>query len=291
MITIKADTELLKKYFSDHYDFENNLGLFFKKREYDLEFDLRQKRYKPIYEKVVKLCETFNINVHVDIFFNLYFISCTVKARQKYATPDIPENRELKSSIAYKKELFPLFLYILKDEWEKKFKINSVQIKGEVEKSYYHGDIQSGNFIEKTYQETKTLKITNNILLEEFRYFILNSVSELFYNKKWNELSWDGEENEGSIIIQSITEWMDKNDKSEYGAKNKTYFIGQFINSIKNFIQYEMGNGFFESQRQQNHFIGRLLIDAYGLIPNPDNKKDDTFFIKTVENHLPKNSQ
>ena len=299
MTTIKVDINLLRKYFSEHYDFDNNPGMYFREIEYDLEKDVYQKRYKPVYDEIVELCDRFKVLEHVDTFFNLYFISWIVKIRQNNVTPDIPENREAKSIISYKKELFELFQYIVKEDFKENFKLNTVLFKGEEKQFDYRGDLSDGSFNIKSREATRSLKINDEIFLDQFKTFIRDTVTRLFFDKKWYELSngleyesdpvsneYRVKENELSAVLRQVNEWMDQYGKPKKGAPDKIYFIKPFVRDLKELIRQEIGDTCFQSDNQINIFLGKLLT-IYGIYPKPTKKQlaeGDDHYRKIISN-------
>ena len=113
MTKVKVDLELLRKYFAEHYDFENNPGQYFWQLEYDLE-ESRQKQYSAVYDDMSKLCKENAMQDHTDTFFNLFFISRKVKVKQDHTVLSSLGYEDFKAQIKYKKELFTTFLSVLK---------------------------------------------------------------------------------------------------------------------------------------------------------------------------------
>ncbi len=272
MTKVKVDLELLEKYFAEHYDFENNPGQYFRYLEYDLE-ESRQKQYSFVYDDISKLCKENAMQDHTDTFFNLFFISWAVKLRQDHIALSGSGYWDSKAQIQYKKELFTVFLSILKYNTKSLLLISDPS-------------------------DSKTIRITNKKLLDKFETFILDSVAELYLGRKWDDLSIEIDpltggrvlkDDERPQVIYDVTKWMDHFGTSGRGAPDKTYFIKNFTQSIDNFIKTETRD--FPSPRQRHSFIGKLGV-IYGIFPKPNKvqaKKGDNYFAKTVENHLPKN--
>lgn len=282
MTQVKVDLALLQKYFSEYYDTENPT-LYFPKTVYELENSLNN-RHKPIYCCIHKFCIEYNIPEYTDLFFNLHTISWVVTFRKEHIDPTTGDIRD---AVQYKKELFTLYLNTIKqmvghnldegDQKSKKIKcytLDSISInatEGKIAKASFKNGILDFSY---SNVPTEPFKITDDILLRQFRTFILDTTSDLFYKKRWDELT----PQENGMINNSVKEWM---KKKRSGAPNKMYFIGQLLTSIRKFVFSELGESFFKSKRELNYFMGSLLI-VFQMLPQTDK---DTL-IKTVENYL-----
>jgi hypothetical protein len=273
MTKVKVDLELLRKYFGEHYDFETNPSQYLRYWEYDLE-GRQHKEYEAVYNDIRTLCTEYNLQDHIDIFFNLSFISSLVKITQDTASFSKSGVGDYKDQIAYKKELFSAFLAVLNQN-SKSLSLKMIPI------------------------DSVTIIIKDSRLIDRFNSIILDSVAELFFHKKWEELS-NGinfeidpiagnkviKENERTQVIDDVTNWLAQFGSSGRGAPEKTHFITKFLQSMDDFIRVE--TNIFPSSWPRFTFIGKLGV-IYSIIPRPGKaqaKRGDYYFAKTVANHL-----
>lgn len=275
MTKVKVDLELLRKYFGDHYDFETNPSQYLRYGEYDLE-GRRHKEHIPVYNGIRALCSEYNLQDHTDTLFNLFFISKLVKIAQDNVSFSKSGVGDFKDQIAYKKELFSAFLASLNQN-SKSLSLKIIPI------------------------DSETIIIKDSHLIDRFNSFILDSVAEFYFQKKWVELSSNFEidpltgnkvfkENERTQVIEDVTDWLDHFGFSGRGAPDKTHFLRKFLQSMDDFIKAE--TNIFSSDWPRFTFIGKLGV-IYSILPEPDEaqaKRGDYYFAKTVANHLSKNS-
>jgi len=232
MTKVKVDLELLRKCFSEHYDFETNPGQYFRHLEYELE-ESRQKEHSAVYNEIAVLCNENSMQNHIDTFFNLYFISWLVKFTQDQFTLTTSGYGDFTAQLKYKKELFTLFLSIIE------YKTESLLLVSD--------------------SNSKSIRITNRKLLDKFRSFILDSVAEIYSGRKWEDLSIEIDpmtggsvlqDDEKTLVIYEVNKWMEHFGTSGRGAPEKYFFINKFIHSIDYFIMAETRD--FPSPRQRH---------------------------------------
>lgn len=285
MTTVKVDISLLNKYFSDHYDFTNDPGGYFKNVKYDLEVGL-MKKSKPVYEDIQILCNKYGLESHADTFFNLFVVSRQIRFLTEHASIGKTNKRvEFKNEIQFKKDLFSLFLSVLNDNYSE---INSLRVNGR-KRSY---EPNGTKVISSQKYEIEVTRKDDPLLLDKFRTFILDEVAVLYFNKKWDELNSDIEykideqtggrvliDNEVTIIIDDVENWLEQFVNPENGAPQKTFFLKHFVHNIDVFLLEEINS--FQSQRQRHGFIGKLLV-AFHIFP----LQEDNKHIKAIENLL-----
>ena len=292
MTRIKVNRKLLKKYFSEHIDFESKFERHFKKSCYNLEKS-EYKGYSIQYKDISDLCIEFKLEKYVNIFFNLFFIGLIVKFRNEFASPHSPEQREPKEQIEYKRELFSLFKIIYRSRYGIDLSFDSIIVKTTVTKIQDKiKEDEDENKKYKVYDESANLKVADSILKEKFEKFILNAVADIFYQKTWDKLSGefhlDG--NEKSNVIDRVEQWLEIWEKQKKGQPSKYYYTKPFIKDIEKFILNEIKEGHFNSDRELHLFIGKLTV-LYEILPPPNKiqlEKGNDYFIKLIENQLPK---
>lgn len=249
--------ELLKKYFGEHYPDE---PMFLR----------NLNKISPVHGQVQDLCNRYCITQNIDTLQKLYFVAKIVRLRSKHVTP----KHEIKTQIEYKRELYSLFLYILKRR-------NNTSIDKPIFKT----------IVAKEYNRSHTL--TDGLILSQFEDFIFDTVAELHTGKRWNQLN-QNIEYEGNIftntfkikndeqgqIITEVEQWLNEYGEPQKGQPNKSYFTGLFLHSLKEFIQKETDNN-FESERQLHSFMGELCVLIEILQPGNGNQ-----LIKEIENKL-----
>lgn len=290
MIKVKVPYERLKEYFSDHYDFENNPGLYFSKLEYDLESDLHQKEYILKYKQILELCREFDCEQYIDEFFNLYFIARITKFRKDSLKLNHSRDRvEIKSNIDYKQDIFSLFKLV----FENKLSGNHPEtIKSITVNTNKFEFILTGNNIKnyksKRIEDSEHLTCLSPIFIERFELFILNEVSQLLLGKDWYDIDSGmpepGKTNELTEIIKSVDEWLSDWEKK---SKEKTHFISLFLADVNQFILNSLKPEFALKQ-DLSLFIGKLFVIYELFVPKPGQLINDRYFIKTTENHFPK---
>ena len=289
MTRIKVNRKLLKKYFSEHYDFDSKFERHFKKSFYNLE-ESEYKGYSKQYKDISDLCVQFNLEKYTDIFFNLFFIGLIVKFRNISASPHPPEIREPKDQIEYKRELFNLFKIVYRSRYGIDLSFDSIIVK--TTETKIQDKINSETNQYKVYDKSVNLKVSDSTLKKKFEDFILNAVADLFYQKTWDKLSGDFhlDGNEKSNVIDSIEQWLEIWEKQKKGQPSKHYYTKPFIKDIKRLILNEISEGHFNSDRNLHLFIGKLTV-LYEILPPPNKiqlEKGDYYFIKLIENQLPK---
>ena len=145
--------ELLKKYFGEHYPDE---PMFLR----------NLNKISPVHGQVQDLCNRYCITQNIDTLQKLYFVAKIVRLRSKHVTP----KHEIKTQIEYKRELYSLFLYILKRR-------NNTSIDKPIFKT----------IVAKEYNRSHTL--TDGLILSQFEDFIFDTVAELHTGKRWNQLN------------------------------------------------------------------------------------------------------
>lgn len=239
MKTVTVDLPLLRKYFSEFYDFDKNLGLYFSRGSYDIETDLYQKEYLEQYDQISNICRDYGLLEFTDIFFNLFFISWQVKILNNKISPKfgyIPD-------IEYKTQLFKLFrlsyLQLLTSD-----KYNKIE-----------------NFdINYCSAEAKTLRIDNKMLSEQMQWFAINQVCQFIKSKLYNELS----ETERGEVLKTVNQWfVTLQDIKKGGSPHKGYYLKKFASDMLTFIDNETPVR-YQTKTIKCEFIGRLF-EVYGL--------------------------
>ncbi|SHJ17077.1 hypothetical protein SAMN05444280_11280 [Tangfeifania diversioriginum] len=250
--------ELLKKYFAGHFPD-------------DKQFWKTLNETSPVKDEVEKLCAEHGISKNTEILSKLYFVAKVVRFRSENVTP----KHENKKNMQYKRELFNLFMHLLKKRSTTTTDkpIFQTLIAKEHHRSHY---------------------ITDPVLLSQYEDFIFDTVSEMFIGKKWNQLNqhieYEGnfidesfrvKNDERGQIITEVQQWLNEFGTPEKGLlRNQSYFTGLFLRSVKKFIKRETDRK-YESDRQLHFFMGKLCV-LIGILHPGDRDQ----IIKEIENKL-----
>jgi len=268
MTKVKVDLEILKKYFAEHYDFENNPSQFLRNGDYELE-GRRHKDYVAVYNNIRALCSEFNLQDHTDIFFNLFFISKLVKIAQDMFAIGKSGEVDFKDQNGYKSELFPIFLALLVDD-PKSLTLVTQKV------------------------DSPSFKITNTQLLDKFKSFIFDIVAEFYFGPGLKTDPDPGERiimiHERIDILYNVLKWEESFGKKAMGARPKTYLIRKFVKSIESYLKAEAID--LVPSRRRNLFIGHLGV-IYKIFPEPRKEQveqGENYFVQTAENYVLKKS-
>lgn len=239
MKTVTVDLTLLRKYFSEFYDFDTNFGLYFSRGRYDIETDLYQKEYLEQYDQISNICRDYGLLEFTDIFFNLFFISWQVKILKS----KISHKYGYIPNIEYKNQLFNLFRLAYQQ-------LISGEAMNRIESIDFH----------YCPTDAKTLRITDKILSEQIQRFIIDQVCNFLKSKPYSELS-DLERGE---VLTTVNHWfITSKDIQKGGAPNKAYFLKSFAANILRFIDNETPLA-SHLKTEKYEFIGKLF-EVYDL--------------------------
>lgn len=235
MKTVNVNLALLQKYFSKDYTFENKHGSFFSKDSYDIENDVLLSKHLPIYQSVSELCSEYDIKEFTDTFFNLYFISWTVKIRTNKVSPigDYKPDRE------YKTQLYTLFenllpSYGVKANTTRKLDINFITIQGYKGKGT--SKIKCDESEKEQPKEPYDFQIKDKTLIEQMQLLIMDKVSDIFCNKPFHELS----DIEVNNVLKEVNDWLKTAETFKKGGAPKTgHYLKIFAVNILKFIDTE----------------------------------------------------
>jgi hypothetical protein len=249
MKTINVDLQLLEKYFSDHYDFKNNFGLYFSKSSYDLETDLHQSEYIDVYNQITETCRKFDLSENIDVFFNLFFISQSVLPKQNF-----------KKCNEYSRQLAELFKMSTNLYNDRSAKLNDI--------TFYHS-------LEKL---PKSITVNDELLLNDIQAFIADKLADYLFHKKFTELN----SIEYSELLTTVKTWLQwsKTENSK-GAPDKSSMLKSFAQSIMHYIDSETALS-SQLKTAKCEFVG-ILFEIYGL-KKPTNQTGHAKMIQNILN-------
>jgi len=249
MKTINVDLQLLEKYFSDHYDFKNNFGLYFSKSSYDLETDLHQSEYIDVYNQITEACRKFDLSENIDVFFNLFFISQSVLPKQNF-----------KKCNEYSRQLAELFLMVNNKYNDKSAKVEEI--------TFYH----------KSQKLPESIKINDELLLNDIQAFIADKLADYLFHKKFTELN-SIEYSELLATVETLLQWSGSENKK--GAPDKSRILKSFAQSIMHYIDSETALS-SQMKTAKCEFVG-IMFDIYGL-KKPTNQTGHAKMIQNILN-------
>lgn len=250
---IRIDISELQTYFGERFPgFENSM--LFDQLEFDLQTDPLTKEFLPIYNGIMSICQENDLIGFENDLFSVFLLSDQVNIRRDFIRNDYV------TIVKDVRELFTVF-----------------------------DSLVSAKF--RNIKETKTLyiqghRIESQSLLHDVKQTIFNKVTSTLKKPNWNQLP----QHEKIMIIETVKNYLDET-KPKRGQPQKTQLARLFVSCFHNYLKSKIPDHVFKSGRHLHLFLGRLTV-LYGVLPEPDNlqiNQGNEFYIKTVENLLPKN--
>ena len=251
---VKIDIAQIKRYFED-FSSIGMLNTYFNDGEFDKETNQQYLNYRTEFESIYNLCNEFGLQGYENDFFALSIVVGAENIERSKAAP-LGEQ--------YTRELYIIFRTIVKSN---KTGINEKKLNL------------------KLSLNSETIPVKSNIFLNQFKDLICNSVAE-----SWNKTNWASLLPEEKLeIINKVNCYLNITSPKS-GAPLKTIGKRKIVTAIKKYINGTIPKK-FDSGRKLHLFIGKLTC-IYGILPEPVShqlEQRDEYYIKTIENLLPKN--
>jgi hypothetical protein len=246
---IHINVPVLQRYFKEEFPLFDQSALF-DMADFDIEKDPIMCNHKAVYNSIVDLCGEFNREGRVNDLFGVFLVSLFVTGADGVLSA-------LQSEAEYYRSLFNLFQSIVYAR-ERNIKIPDIAI------------------------HAGRSKVTNERLTGEFRSFVLDKVSMIFINNRWDIVS----QVERLKVIREVEKYLEQT-KPNRGQPIKKANIKKFCKCFDRYIS-ETDTG--TTARQRHLFLGKMCV-LFGIFDSPVKEqleRGDEYFIKTFENQLPK---